>query len=161
MSGLPEPKRLCRRGMTSRNHSSVHPPRSQAERPRSQALGSDYAKVLMSSSRSSFQPSAQGDCEEICQIGVEEHGLVQIFRVGARFSGRIVERMGPFSRKNTIPLFCKGFADPEEATRGLARLPPSAVRRRVHVFSNRKKTWRSASTWEISDLSEAKTENPV
>ena len=45
--------------------------------------------------------------------------------------------MGPFSRTSTVPLFCKGFSDPGEATRVLARLPRSALRRRVHVLSDR------------------------
>ena len=44
--------------------------------------------------------------------------------------------MGPFSKITTVPLFCKGFSDPEEAIRRLARLPWSAARRRIHILSN-------------------------
>ena len=36
----------------------------------------------------------------------------------------------------TVPLYCKGFCDPGEATRDLARLPPGAARHRVHVLSD-------------------------
>ena len=60
---------------------------------------------------------------------------MQIFRVGQDYGGKIVEHMGPFSRSKTVPLCCKGFTDPEQATRGLAHLPQSALRHHVHVLS--------------------------
>ena len=60
---------------------------------------------------------------------------MQIFRVGQDYGGKIVDRIGPFSRSTTIPLCCKGFTDPEQATRGLAHLPQSALRHRIHVLS--------------------------
>ena len=79
---------------------------------------------------------AQGNFEDICELEVKRHGLVQIFRAGESFAGRIFERMGPFSRSTTVPLFCKGFSDPEESMRGLAHLPQSALHHRVHVLSD-------------------------
>ena len=62
---------------------------------------------------------------------------MQIFRAGERFAARIVERTGPFSKTSTVALYCKGLCDPEKATRPLAHLPQSALRRRVHVLSDR------------------------
>ena len=129
---------MQRRGTTARNLSSVHVPRSsfyRAELPRSQTPRARI-QVLSSSSCSSFQLSTQGDSEEVCELEIEGTGLVQIFRVGEKFAGRIVERKGPFSKTTTVPLFCKGFSDPEEATRRLARLPRSAARRRIHILSD-------------------------
>ena len=93
--------------------------------------------ALLTLSRSGSEVSFQGDCEEICELDIEGHGLLQIYRAGDDYAGRILERVGPFSRTSTVPLFCKGFSDPGEATRALARLPRSALRRRVHVLSDR------------------------
>ena len=78
----------------------------------------------------------QGDSEEICELEVEGTGLVQIFREGEEFAGRIEEHVGPFSRITTVPLYCSGFCDPRIATRNLARLPQSAVRHRIHILSD-------------------------
>ena len=125
-------------GRTARNLSSVHMPRSsfyRAELSRSQTPRT-CTQVLSSSSCSSFQLLTQGDSEEVCELEIEGTGLVQIFRKGENFAGRIVERVGPFSKTTTVPLFCKGFSDPEEAIRRLARLPWSAARRRIHILSN-------------------------
>ena len=77
------------------------------------------------------------DSEKICEVEVEGHGLVEIVREGKSFSGRIRERMGPFSRDTTVPLCCKGFRDPAEAMRDLARLPCSALSRRIHILADR------------------------
>ena len=82
---------------------------------------------------------AQGTFEKICELEVKGHGLVQIFRVGQAYGGNILERMGPFSRSMTVPLFCKGFSDPAIGTRGLAHLPQSALRHRVHVLADPKR----------------------
>ena len=62
---------------------------------------------------------------------------MQIFREGESFAGRILDRAGPFFRTSTVPLYCKGLRDPEEATRGLVCLPQSALRRCVHVLGDR------------------------
>ena len=53
------------------------------------------------------------------------------------FAGRIVERTGPFSRTLTIPLYCDGLRDPEDMMKSLIYLPRSALRRRIHVLSDR------------------------
>ena len=82
---------------------------------------------------------SQGDSEEICEVEVEGHGLVQIFREGERFAARIMERTGQLSRSAVVPLCCKGLTDPEEATRCLTHLPKSSLRHRVHVLSDRKR----------------------
>ena len=84
-----------------------------------------------------FELSSQVNSKKICEVEVDGHGLVQIFRRGKRFAGKIVEQTGPFSRTSTVPLYCEGLRDPEEATRSLMNLPQSALRRRVHVLSDR------------------------
>ena len=116
---------------------SPRPSFRRAERPLSQAHARACAQARLSSSRYCFQLCVQGDFEKICELEVEGHGLLQIFRTGDDYGGRILERAGPFSRTSTVPLFCKGFSDPGKATRALARLPQSALRRRVHVLFDR------------------------
>ena len=98
-----------------------------------------YNQVFCFFARFGSDLSSQGDSEEICEVEVEVegHGLVQIFQVGGRFAGKIVERTGPFTRTSTVPLYCEGLRDPEEATRSLLYLPQNAMRGRVHVLSDR------------------------
>ncbi len=45
--------------------------------------------------------------------------------------------MGLFTKTSTVPLYCEGLRDPEEAMRSLMYLPLSALRRRVHILSDR------------------------
>ena len=136
----PRIKARMTRGTAAKNTppaSSTWPPLPQTERHSSRGSTLARAEVRCSLSRSGLQLSSQGNPKEICEVELEGYGLAQILQVRGRFAGRIVERAGPFSRRITVPLVSKGFSDPEEATRGLARLPPSAVRRRVHVLSDR------------------------
>ena len=79
----------------------------------------------------------KGDSEEIYQLEVEGHGLVQILREGECFAWRISEKLGLFSRTLTVPLYCRDLCNPDKAMRDLARLSPSVIRRRVRLVSDR------------------------
>ena len=61
---------------------------------------------------------------------------MRIIQAEGRFSGKIVERMGPFTRTLTVPLCCKSLRDPEEAMRNLIYLPQTALRHRIHILSD-------------------------
>ncbi len=62
---------------------------------------------------------------------------MKIVQVGGRFAGKIVERTGLFTRTSTVPLYCEGLRDPEEAMRSLMYLPQGALRRYIHILSDR------------------------
>ena len=155
------------RSMTSGDHPSFHSRGSsfsQAERSRSQALGGDCAEVLTSSPCYSFQPSAHGVSEEICEVEVEAHGLVQIFRTGKKFAARNLERVGPFSRNLDGPALLQGLL---RSGRGDERPgPPAAGGPHVIAFTFcpiRLAARRDSSSWAIlvSEAAETETLRPA
>ena len=82
---------------------------------------------------------------------------MKIFRVGKDFLGRILERIGPFSRMSTVPFFAEVFL-----TRRKRREAWPTFRGVLCIIAStsspiEEEAWKSSSTWEISGFGAAET----